>query len=176
MLRAGLFAIGVVLGAAALGGLLGLVGELLLATRPVVAAAVTASTATLVLAREVGRAPIPIPQRRWQVPRRWLGRFWMGAFVFGAVMGVGLFTFIPSLVFYLYLLTCLMVGGPGYGAAVGIVYGLVFAGTVWLRTAVRGPASPAGYAGRGIGTSSRAGFVGAALAPLALSLPLAWPF
>jgi hypothetical protein len=175
--RAAVFAFGVASGAASLGALLGFVGSVTLRSHGLGVALTAAAMATLVIARELGGAPVFVPQRRWQVPREWLrNRFWMGAFAFGAVMGAGIFTFIPSLVFYLYLLACLLIGSTGYGALLGLFYGLSFAGTVFLRGAMRRPESPADYADRGLATGARARVIGALAAPLVISLPLAWPF
>jgi hypothetical protein len=175
--RAAVFALGAAAGATAIGALLGFVGSVALESHSVGIAVAAATVAALVIARELGGAPVFVPQRRWQVPRKWLrDRFWLGALGFGTIMGAGIFTFIPSLVFYLYLLACLLIGSAGHGALLGLVYGLCFAGAVFLSGAVRRPAEPVGYADRGLTAGARARVVGALAAPLVISLPVAWPF
>ena len=87
--------------------------------------------------REIRGQGRPVPQIAWQVPRHWLRRFWLGAAMFGAVMGAGFLTRQVSLLFYLYLLGAFLSTGALTGALLGALYGgiylavLVYATVAW---------------------------------------------
>jgi hypothetical protein len=105
--RSVLFGVAVLLGATALAGTLGVVGsELLARGSPPVTIGVGVFVGAVVLRETIGRE-VPIPEVRWQVPRRWLRHHWAGAGAFGWIMGMGILTRQPSALFHLYLAGCL---------------------------------------------------------------------
>jgi hypothetical protein len=69
--------------------------------------------------------PLPVPTRRWLVPRSFLSLGeGLGGFVFGAVLGAGFLTVVPIVGFYVLLLWCLAKSDPTLAAAVMGVFGL----------------------------------------------------
>lgn len=171
--RAVVFSVGVCMAAAAVGAALALIGGLVLAVHEL-AVAITAVAVSAALGRELFGMPIPIPHRRWQVPRTWGTRFWLGALGFGAVMGAGFFTYTQSLVFYLYLVACLLSGSGWEGGAFGLAYGLCFTSAVFLSGAAWRRILPAMQAREALALGRKAGFVGALSSPLLFSLSAVW--
>jgi hypothetical protein len=91
-------------------------------------------------------------------------------------MGVGLFTYTPSLAFYLYLLACLLSGSTATGGLIGLVYGICFAGAVFV-SGWRGRSMPTpAQSGRALTALSRARVAGALVSPLVVAMPGVWPF
>ncbi|HET7128483.1 MAG TPA: hypothetical protein VFJ93_05335 [Gaiellaceae bacterium] len=172
ILRIAVFGVAAVCGGSAVGATVGAAATLL----PNVALwAAAGSAAVFALLHEAFPARIPMPQRRWQLPRNWLTPFWRGAAVFGSAMGVGLFTYTPSAIFYLYLAGCLVAGSVGLSSLLGGLYGLFFFlaviyGTIAWRYLPAGDQAP-----RAIALGRRAQAIGLAAAPVIAFLPGAWP-
>ena len=124
--------------------------------------------------RDLLGLPIPVPRRRWQVPRSWMSHFWLGALGFGLAMGVGVLTYTSAFTFYLYLLICLLIGSATGGIWIGALFGLCYAGAVYFSTAMwRRTPSPDKTA-RASRLARAVGMMGAAASPLILAIPAAW--
>ena len=171
--RVALFWVAAVSGAVALAGLLGWLGAALLPRDSLPVALALGVLAGLVILRETVATAVRLPQVRWQYPRKWLGRFWIGAAGFGSVMGAGVFTLQRSALFHLYVAGCLASGGIGRGALLGVVFGAAYVG-VFARamsfTTVGEPGLGVDWVAR---LSTRARWVGIAAAPLVVALPFA---
>jgi hypothetical protein len=116
------FASGALVAAAALGALLGLVGELVGARRALPAIAVLA---LLAAAREAGLVRLPLPQSRRQVPERW--RFALPlplwSFGYGTGLGVGVATFQPFATFWIACAGAIALASPLTAAVCFSLYG-----------------------------------------------------
>jgi hypothetical protein len=80
----------------------------------------------LLALRESGCFTWSLPESHWQVPRHWqltMGRP-LALFVFGLVLGCGVFTAIPSGAFYALLLWPLLLASPIGGVAIFSAYGV----------------------------------------------------
>lgn len=163
-----------VLGAAALAGVLAVLGSRLLPRGgSAVMIGMSVIVSAIVVRETVGRA-VPIPQVPWQVPRQWLRRYWVGAGVFGGVMGMGIFTRQPSALFFLYLLGCVVSGRFGRGVVWGFVFGGVY--LVGLLRAMfitaRSAEGDDVFADWASTVRTRIRWVGVFAAPLVVFLPL----
>lgn len=80
-------------------------------------------TALIAVAIELG-LPLPRPQRRRQVPSAWRDRLPPPVFVslYGALLGAGVFTFVPHATLYVVLAGAAL-AGPLPGAFIMLVYG-----------------------------------------------------
>ncbi|HUS14696.1 MAG TPA: hypothetical protein VM536_06715 [Chloroflexia bacterium] len=112
-------------GGALLGALLGAGGALLRGILPF--AVIAGAALVLALAyglHELGVLRLPHPEMAWQVPNRWiLRRPLLGAAAFGALLGAGIFTYIPFTAFYLLLAWEVLLANPWAGALLGAIYG-----------------------------------------------------
>ncbi|WP_432540903.1 hypothetical protein [Kineococcus sp. SYSU DK002] len=110
-------------GGAVLGLLLGTAG-LLLPTPVPLAAALLAAVATV--AAEAGRWRW-FPSWHRQVDEDWLHRYrgWVYGVGYGAQLGVGVVTIVTSPVLYVAMALMAATAGPGEGAVLGAVFGLV---------------------------------------------------
>jgi len=115
----GAYLLGSLLGGAAVGGLLGAVGQLLLRPLPLVAALVCLAAAVADLAGL-------LPHGRRQVDDTWLTRYrgWVYGFGFGSQLGVGVVTIVTSAATYAVLALCLLSGSATAGLAIGATFGL----------------------------------------------------
>jgi hypothetical protein len=173
VIRLVVFWAALLMGAIALGALLGGLGAALLPRGSGPVAIALGVLAGLVILRETVGRRIPIPQIRWQVPREWLRNPWAGAVAFGSIMGMGVFTRQRSALFHLYVLGCLCSGSWGRGALLGLVYGITY-----VSTFARGLAyTRVGEPGLGVDwvarTWTRVRWVGVTAAPLIVLVPLA---
>lgn len=160
--------------ATAVGASLGLAGDVIsIAQAAALGVAVVAACA--VVARELFEVPLPVPHRRWQVPRVWLRRAWLGAFGFGSVMGAGFLTYTSSLIFYVYLLACLLSGSVWLGGAAGLFYGVSYATAVFAVSAAWRNVSPPDQTERALELGRKARLAGAVISPLVPILPLVPP-
>ncbi len=120
------FVLGAVVSGTALGVLCGIGGHYLAhvsASTPHTGGAMLgAGIAAIYGYAEMAGARPWIPQRHWQVPSRWSwrGSVQYGA-VFGVILGVGFFTFIPFIGYYVAITLCVVTAHPVGG---GIVMGL----------------------------------------------------
>jgi cytochrome c biogenesis protein CcdA len=173
VVRALVFAVGAIASSAALGALLGKVGAVV-AELPRASLVIAIVAVVAVLGREVLRVPIPVPQRRWQVPREWLRHFWFGSFLFGAIMGLGFLTYTSSLIYYLYLTTSLLLGSVLYGSLIGAAYGATFSLAVFMSTAMWLRLAPAEQTAQALARGQRAAVFGAIASPMLVLLPVVW--
>lgn len=123
---------GAVVGGATLGAVVGLAGAVVdrssgivmsQATWALVALAGIAAAAAVV---EQGPLAVPVPWVRRQVDERWLGTYrgWVYGAGFGAQLGFGLVTIVPTWATPAMLVVMALTGSPVGGAIVGAVYGL----------------------------------------------------
>ena len=88
------------------------------------------AASALLLARDAWAPRIPLPQIRAQVPAVLRGTRYAGPVVYGLLLGPGVLTRIPSGLFYVYVFGVIAFTGPLEGLAVGVVFGLGYAGAV----------------------------------------------
>jgi hypothetical protein len=163
-------------GATVLGSLLGWIGAAWLPSRSIAVWTAVAAFAAFAVVRESVAPQLPIPQRRWQLPRAWTRSFWGSAAVYGGAMGMGVFTLTPSALFYVYLLGCLLAQSVWLGASIGLWYGIWFFAAVIYAT-VRWRDSAAGeQATHALRVLRGARMVGAPLSLLLVALPNVWPY
>ena len=117
----GAYVVGSLLGGAAIGALLGGIGQLLL-DDPLryVAAGVC-------LLAAVADLTGLLPRGSRQVNEDWLGRYrgWVYGLAFGAQLGLGVVTIVTSAATYAMLALCLLSGSLTAGLAIGATFGLV---------------------------------------------------
>jgi hypothetical protein len=125
-----MYTAGSILGAAAMALVMGLIGRglhLLLPGIRLEWAVVVLGVLSLVYAlHELNIIHLPNPQVGWQVPKSWQrSSRLVGNTLYGIVLGMGIFTFIPFTGFYVLLLWELAAGALSIKAAVtiGMVYG-----------------------------------------------------
>jgi hypothetical protein len=121
------YVIGSVLAGGAVGGVLGLLGEVLLQPLPLVAAGVCVAAAVADLAGL-------LPRGSRQVDEDWLVRYrgWVYGLAYGAQLGVGVVTIVTSAATYAVLALCLLAGDTATGLGIGAVFGLVRAAPILL--------------------------------------------
>ena len=172
LLRFALFVSAATAAAGAMGAALGALGHLALPRHTLGIRLIALIFGIVVLARELGLvARLPLPQRRWQIPRSWLGNFWTSAVIFGSIMGAGVFTYQPSALFFLYIVACILSGSASTGALFGALFGLSFSLAVAAVT-FRWRAEPAEVRGaRALRLLRRVRTIGAIVAPLVATLP-----
>ncbi len=133
-LSAAFHVVGATIAAALLGALLGVVGALLGAPWGTPGAIVVAVIAAAYFAREAIGVPIPIPQRKRQVPEWWRSFFTPpgAAFLYGLGLGVGFLTYLSFGTFVVVASASLAAGEPALGALVcapfGVARGVVVVG------------------------------------------------
>ena len=81
----------------------------------------------LFLAREIWGRNIPLLQIRAQVPAYLRGHLVLAPVVYGAMLGAGVLTRIPSSLFYIYAAAVIALATPSEGFVVGMVFGLTYA-------------------------------------------------
>jgi hypothetical protein len=121
------FGLGAVAAAAALGALMGLIGQVVLPhatsihVRLAVLAAALAGAVLLDATRE------PAPGTRRQVNERWLDRYrgWVYGLGFGAQLGLGVTTVVSSAATYVTLIAAFLSREPAAGALIVGCFGLV---------------------------------------------------
>jgi cytochrome c biogenesis protein CcdA len=140
LLALGLFALGAVASAAALGAVLGLVGAAIGTGAALVAAVVLAVLGAL---REAGVVRFRIPQSRRQVPERWRSELplplWSTGY--GAGLGLGVLTYQPVATFWVACAAALALGRPLAGTVAFALYGV--GRTIVLLLPARRGADPA---------------------------------
>lgn len=140
---AGAYVLGSVLGGLALGALGALIGMLLpaawRASTPVLG--LCAGLLALGLALDLGLLRRELPSWRRQVDEQWLTRYrgWVYGLGFGAQLGFGVVTIVPSATTYAVALAAALTGSPAAGALIGGVFGLVRALPVLFVARVDSP-------------------------------------
>ena len=104
------------------------------AVAPVVKVAVLVVVASGTAVLELADRISPLPERRRQVPRRWLAwrRQWVAAAAFGAVIGAGVLTHLRHAAAYFVGALVLLAPSIGAGVALGLVYGLARGGVLLI--------------------------------------------
>jgi hypothetical protein len=122
-----LHTLGATLVAALIGLALGVIGALAGAPWGRAGLVVVAAVALVYAAREGFRIPIPLPDRRAQVPDWWRTFYSPGvaAFLYGAGLGAGFLTFLSFGTYVAVATGALASGSPVIGAALCIPFGLV---------------------------------------------------
>ena len=124
----GWFVVGAALGGAAIGTLLGAVGQALAGVLPLrarLAAMVALAVTALVV--DLSRRPGLLPSWRRQVDERWIDQYrpWVYGAGFGAQLGAGVLTIVSSASTYLVLALAVLSGSVAAGAALAATFGLV---------------------------------------------------
>ena len=130
-------------GAAALLGLvLGAAGGLLRAPWDVATPAVVAGIGALYFVREAFRLPVPLPDRKRQVPEWWRTFYSpaVAAFLYGAGLGVGFLTYLSFGTFAAVAAGAAVSGDPATGALLCAPFGLgrslAVVAVTWSATAL----------------------------------------
>lgn len=122
----GLHALGAGLAAGAFGAALGGAGALLGGPWGGAGLAAVGLVALAYASREAFGLPVPIPERRRQVPEGWRGRLGphAAAFVYGLGLGIGFLTYLRHGTLVTVSALALASGHPGLGALVLVPFGL----------------------------------------------------
>jgi hypothetical protein len=112
--------------AATFGALLGLIGGLLGAPWGNVGLVVVIVAAVAYAARELIGAPIPVPDRRRQVPEWWRTFYSapVAAMLYGAGLGIGFLTFLTYGTYVAVVVGAFVSGEPVQGALITAAFGL----------------------------------------------------
>jgi hypothetical protein len=118
------FAASLIATAAAVGAVLGLVGQPLSQRVEILPA--LGAVALFGLLMELKIVPLRAPYRHWQVPRDWPRKFGpLGGYaLWGSTLGLGLVSYIPFVSYHVFLVGMLLSGGPAAGAVFGVLYGV----------------------------------------------------
>jgi cytochrome c biogenesis protein CcdA len=124
-------ALGTTIAAAAFGMIAGAIGmvlkaKLVLPEHEQLLVLITGGLALLYAGHEFKFFRLPAPQSGWQVPEKWkseLSPIW-SSFLYGAGLGTGLLTAIPSATFYLVLVWVLVTASPWFGLLCFTMYGI----------------------------------------------------
>jgi hypothetical protein len=137
--------LGATLGGAAVGGLLGLLGEATVGSATGASAEwrlyLLAALLGAAFVIELGVGGLAIPTIRRQVDERWLNAYrgWVYGFAFGAQLGAGVVTIVSTASVYVTFAACWLAGAPLPGLAIGAVFGVARAGTLFGARGVRDP-------------------------------------
>jgi hypothetical protein len=123
--------VGSAIGGAALGGTLGVIGANISALvtsggwKPTALLMAALLNALLAL-RELGLYRLSLPESHWQVPRTWRQTMpiSLAAFLYGLLLGTGILTRVGSGLFYSFAVLIVLLGAPGTGMVLGVLYGL----------------------------------------------------
>jgi hypothetical protein len=117
---------GATLAAGAFGAVLGTAGLLLGAPWQTAGPAIVVVVATLYVLREGARVPVPIPDRKRQVPEWWRTFYSapVAALLYGLGLGIGFLTFLTYGTFVAVSATAVASGDPATGALVCAPFGL----------------------------------------------------
>jgi hypothetical protein len=126
--------LGAGLGAAALGGALGLAGRALGAPWGAPGLSVVAAVAAVYAGRELLSIPVPLPDRKEQVPEWWRTFFGpiSAPFLYGLGVGVGFLTYLRHGTLVAVAALAVISGDPGLAALILVPFGLARGLTVLL--------------------------------------------
>lgn len=138
------FLVGSVLGAAAIGGVLGLAGswlDLPGQPSPLLSTALVAVLALAGLVLDLRLGGLRVPTIHRQVDEAWLQRYrgWVYGVSYGFQLGLGVVTVVNSFTVYLALALAFFSGSTGAGLLIGAAFGLVRGATVFAVADVREP-------------------------------------
>lgn len=130
----GVHILGAGLGAAALGGALGLAGLALGAPWGAPGLSVVAAVAAVYAGRELLGIPVPLPDRKEQVPEWWRTFFGPNSapFLYGLALGVGFLTYLRHGTLVAVAALAVISGDPGLAALILVPFGLARGLTVLL--------------------------------------------
>jgi hypothetical protein len=97
--------------------------------------------------------------------------YWRGPIAFGLIMGSGLFTYIPTALYYVYLVSCMASRAPAEGALLGACYGVSYSLAFIYGAGRFAKKRPESYLLSGQSINRRIGWIGAFAAPLACAAP-----
>jgi hypothetical protein len=119
------FSVATVGSAASVGGVLGAMSPWRIDGPTLINSLAIAALAVLAAAVDSGLVPLAYPRSGSSVPQGWWRDFGptKGALAYGAVLGLGISTFVPVISFY-WLLMVAFLGGLKVGLAVGVSYGI----------------------------------------------------
>jgi hypothetical protein len=122
----GVHILGAGLGAAAFGGTLGLAGRALGAPWGTPGLSVVAAVAAVYAGRELLGIPVPLPDRKRQVPEWWRTFFGpiSAPFLYGLGLGVGFLTYLRHGTLVAVAALAVISGDPGLGALILLPFGL----------------------------------------------------
>jgi hypothetical protein len=139
--------LGSTLGGAAVGVLLGLVGDTTVGSATGASAEwrlyLLAALLCAAFLIELGVGGLAIPTIRRQVDERWLNAYrgWVYGFAFGAQLGAGVVTIVSTASVYVTFAACWLAGGALPGLAIGAVFGAARAATLFGARRVRDPSA-----------------------------------
>jgi hypothetical protein len=95
------------------------------------------------LALDVGATGLPLPGPRRQVNEQWLGAYrgWVYGLGFGLQLGLGVATIVSASAVYATFASAAAAATPAAGAAIGVTFGFLRAGTVLSGRRVSTPAA-----------------------------------
>jgi hypothetical protein len=137
--------LGSTLGGAAVGALLGLLGDATVGSATGASAEwrlyLLAALLGAAFVIEAGVGGLAIPTIRRQVDERWLNayRSWVYGFGFGVQLGAGVVTIVSTASVYVTFAACWLAGGALPGLAIGAVFGAARAATLFGARRVRDP-------------------------------------
>ncbi|MBA3266918.1 MAG: sulfite exporter TauE/SafE family protein [Acidimicrobiia bacterium] len=136
------YLVGSVLGGAALGALLGVVGDLAgVEAGSVASAGVVIALCGLGLVVDLGLGGLRLPTVGRQVDKDWLDRYrgWVYGVSFGFQLGLGVVTVVNTAAIYLTFVLALVSGSVVIGALIGTAFGLVRSLVILSVRTVRQP-------------------------------------
>jgi MFS family permease len=137
--------LGSTLGGAAVGVLLGLLGDATVGPATGASAEwrlyLLGALLGAAFVIELGVGGLAIPTIRRQVDERWLNAYrgWVYGFGFGAQLGAGVVTIVSTASVYVTFAACWLAGAPLPGLAIGAVFGAARAATLFGARSVRDP-------------------------------------
>ncbi|MGH2681843.1 MAG: MauE/DoxX family redox-associated membrane protein [Actinomycetota bacterium] len=135
----GAHTLGAGLSAAVFGAALGWGGAALGAPWGTTGMAILTLVAAMYAARELFGLPVPVPERRQQVPEHWRWRFspFVASFLYGLGLGVGFLTHVRHGTLVVVAAAAAMTGDPVVGAAVMAPFGLARGVSLLVTAAAR---------------------------------------
>lgn len=137
--------LGSTLGGAAIGALLGLLGDVTIGSATGAGVEwrlyLLAGLLGAAFVIELGVAGLAIPTIRRQVDERWLNAYrgWVYGFGFGVQLGAGVVTIVSTASVYVTFAACWLAGGVLPGLAIGAAFGAARAATLFGARGVRDP-------------------------------------
>ena len=134
------FTVGAMATGALVGGSLGLIGSRFVADiSPLAAIGATAGVA--LVAGLLDLVPVKPPGPKRQVNETWIGAFrgWVYGGGFGMELGLGFLTYVVTWAVYSMFVSEILTASPGFGAVVGMTFGLGRSATLLIAAVVDRP-------------------------------------